>query len=79
MYTLKLRKGGGRTFCLVRTGHTHKQTHRSTYRGGAHLKMSEENEKDKIQSKLLNLEEQVSDLVAEENRNKVMGKLQKFI
>ena len=27
----------------------------------------------------LNLEEQVSDLVAEENRNKVMGKLQKFI
>ena len=36
------------------------------------LKMSEENEKDQIQSELLNLEEQVSELVAEENRNKVM-------
>jgi hypothetical protein len=34
--------------------------------------MSEENEKDQIQSELLNLEEQVSELVAEENRNKVM-------
>jgi hypothetical protein len=36
------------------------------------LKMSEENEKDHIQSELLNLDEHVSELVAEKNRNKVV-------
>ena len=43
VYSKVKERGGGRTFYLVRTGHTDRQTHRSTYRGGAHLKKEEKN------------------------------------